>query len=365
MKQLKAIKYRIYPNKTQNDLLNKTFGCVRKIWNENVAVFNSYDPVNNPHPIYKSVKELKVDFPYLSDVPYNALEQKMCDFNQFKKQYFNKNRKTKLGLPKFKCRGNYESYRLSVNGFSIKDGELRLAKLGAIKLSGTRPISSISDVKNVTVSRNPDGKMYVSVLFEEDVTHLPKTGNQVGIDLGLIDLIADSQGNKIKNPKFLEKEFTKIKKLQSVLSKKKKGSNRRNKTRKKLARKYQKVKNQRNWLAHQISLDLVRKYDLICCEDLNISGMLANHRLAKSISSAAWYSLIMKIKYKCDWYGKDFVQIGTFFPSSKRCSTCGTQTSGLNLDVRNWTCSSCGTTHDRDINAAKNILAEGKRISGL
>lgn len=365
MNQLKAIKYKLKTNKTQEVLLNKTFGCVRKVWNTYVGVFNSYDPNSNPTPVYKTIKELKVDFPYLSEVPYTALEQKVNDFNEFKKQYFSKSRKLKLGLPNFKAKGHKESFRLSPNGFRIKDDGLYLAKLGKVMIYGDRPITSIPNVKNVTVSKNPDGNMYVSVQYVGDVVHLPKTGNQVGIDLGLIDLIADSQGNKIANPKYLEKKLDKIKKLQAIMSRKKKGSNRRTKARKKLARRYQKVKNQRNWLAHQISIDLVRKYDLICCEDLNIIGMARNSRLSKSILSAAWYSLIMKIKYKCEWYGKDFIQIDIYFASSKICSSCGHKASSMNLDVREWTCTSCGTEHDRDINAAKNILAEGKRLTGL
>ena len=365
MNKIKAIKYKIKPNKTQEVLLNKTFGCVRKVWNTYVAVFNSYDRNNNPKPVYKTIKELKVDFPYLEEVPYNALEQKVCDFNEFKKQHFNKNRKKQVGRPNFKSKGHKESFRLSPNGFRIKDDGLYLAKLGKVMIYGDRDITSIPNIKNVTVSKNPDGNMYVSVQYEEDVVHLPKTGDQIGIDLGLIDLIADSQGNKVANPKYLEKKLDKIKKLQAVLSRKKKGSNRRNKARKKLARQYQKVKNQRNWLAHQISIDLVRKYDLICCEDLNIIGMAQNLRLARAINSAAWYSLITKIKYKCDWYGKDFVQIDRYFASSKICSNCGHKATSMNLDVREWTCTSCGTKHDRDINAAKNILAEGKRLTGL
>lgn len=365
MIKLKAIKYRIYPNKTQTELLNKTFGCVRKIWNEYVAVFNSHDKITNPNPKYNSVKELKEKYKFLKEVPYNALEQKVMDFNQFKNQYFNPKRKTKLGRPNFKGRNNHQSFRLSSNGFKIHGDKLYLAKIGEVILSGSKNLSQISNVRNVTISKTPDGKMYASVLSGEVVNPLPQTGNQIGIDLGLIDLVADSQGNKIKNPKFLEREHDKIKKLHQVLSRKKKGSKRRNKTRIKLARRYQKIKNQRNWYSHQISTDLVRKYDLICCEDLNISGMLANHRLAKSISSASWYSLIEKLRYKCDWYGKTFYQIGTFFPSSKTCSSCGVKTSDMNLGIRSWTCSSCYTVHDRDINAAKNILAEGKRLTGL
>ena len=366
MNKIKAIKYKIKPNKTQEVLLNKTFGCVRKVWNTYVGVFNSYDKTNNPTPTYKTIKELKVDFPYLKEVPFDALSRKERDFNDFKKQYFNNsNRKKPVGRPNFKSKGHKESFRLSPNGFRIKDDGLYLAKLGKVMIYGDRDITSIPNIRNVTVSKNPDGNMYLTVLYKEDVQHLPKTGNQVGIDLGLIDLISDSQGNKVANPKYLEKKLDKIKKLQAVLSRKKKGSNRRTKARKKLARQYQKVKNQRNWLAHQISIDLVRKYDLICCEDLNIVGMAQNRKLARAINSAAWYSLIMKIKYKCEWYGKDFVQIDRYFASSKICSNCGHKASDINLDVREWTCTSCGTNHDRDINAANNILAEGKRLTGL
>lgn len=365
MIKLKAIKYRIYPNKTQLKLLNKTFGCVRKIWNEYVAVFNSYDKLTNPNPKYLTVKELKVKYKFLKEVPYNPLEQKIMDFNQFKRQYFNSGRKTKLGRPNFKGRNNHQSFRLSSNGFRIRGSKLHISKIGEVILSGSKDLSLIYGIRNVTVSKTPDGKMYASVLYEEVVNPLLKSGNQIGIDLGLIDLVADSQGIKIKNPKFLEREHNKIKKLHQILSRKKKGSKRRNKTRIKLARRYQKIKNQRSWFSHQISIDYVRKYDLICCEDLNVSGMLKNHRLSKSISSASWYELVMNLKYKCDWYGKTFYQIGTFFPSSKTCSSCNNKTSNMNLGIRKWMCSSCGTTHDRDINAARNILAEVKRLTGL
>lgn len=328
-----------------------------------VHAFNSYSSIG-PNPIVneKTLKDSE-DYSFLKNAISYALQQKRIDFDQLKKQFFNKNRKSKIGKPRYKKKGNRDSFRIPAISMGLKSFEdiqngLKLPKLDSrIKIMIDREFTG--NPKSVTVSKNPSGQYFVSILVEEEIELLPQKHKSVGIDLGLIDLITTSDGIKIRAFKLFRKNQTKLAKAQKHLSRKQKGSNRRNKQRLKVARIYQKITNTRNWIYHNISTALVKDYDEIFMEDLNVKGMVRNRKLAKSISDASFSTLVSMIEYKCKWYGKSFHKIDRWFASSKTCSSCGYTMADMNLSIREWVCPSCGSQHDRDENAAINILHRG------
>lgn len=356
---LKSYKYRIYPTKKQEVLLTKTFGCVRFVWNKLVENFN-----NNDETIVteKTLKEQE-EFEFLKEVSASTLQQKRMDFVETKKQFFNKKRKVKLGRPSFKKKSNRQSFRLPNQKFKLDQDKslVRLEKIGFVKVVMDRFIPDSVDFRSITVSKTPTGKYFVSILVQQELNPIPSTGKVVGIDLGLKDLFILSTGQVINNPKWFRESQSKLKKYQKHLSRKKKGSNRYNKQRIKVAKVHEKITNSRTYFLHNISTSLVNTFDLIVLEDLNVSGMLKNRKLAKSIADASWSTFVSMLEYKCNWYGKMLVKIDRFFPSSKTCSNCGHKEDKMPLSVREWTCPSCGSKHDRDLNASINILKEGWR----
>ena len=357
---LKAYKYRIYPTKEQEVLLAKTFGCCRFVWNKLVENFNN----KSKELVTEKTLKDQEEFEFLKEVSASTLQQKRMDFVEFKKQYFNKSRKAKLGRPQFKKKSNRQSFRLPNQKFSL-DSErslVRLEKIGFLKIVMDRIIPENADFRNITVSKTPTGKYFVSILVEQELNPIPSTGKVVGIDLGLKDLFILSNGQVINNPKWFRKNQAKLKKAQKHLSRKTKGSNRYTRQRIKVAKVHEKITNTRTYFLHNVSTALVKTFDVISLEDLNVSGMLKNHKLAKSISDAAWATFVSMLEYKCKWYGKMMVKINRFFPSSKTCSSCGHKEDKMPLNVREWNCPSCGSKHDRDLNASINILKEGWRI---
>lgn len=356
---LKAYKYRIYPTKEQEVLLSKTFGCCRFVWNKLVENFNNNDGTIVTEKTLKDQDE----FSFLKEVSASTLQQKRMDFLEFKKQYFNKKRKVKLGRPSFKKKSNRQSFRLPNQKFTLdqENSLVRLEKMGFVKIVLDRTIPDEADFRSITVSKTPTGKYFVSILIQQELNPIPSTGKVVGIDLGLKDLYILSNGQVINNPKWFRENQSKLKKAQKHLSRKTKGSNRYNQQRIKVARVHEYITNSRTYFLHNVSTALVNTFDLIVLEDLNVSGMLKNRKLAKSISDASWSSFVSMLEYKCNWYGKMLVKINRFFPSSKTCSSCGHKEDNMPLSIREWTCPSCGSKHDRDLNASINILKEGWR----
>lgn len=348
--------YAFYPTRRQERALASTFGCIRFIWNNYVSIFNS-----KTEKVYKTIKELKLEYPFLSEVPYNALEQKLQDFNQLKAQYFSKTRKKKIGRPKFKSkRDSVQSFRLSVNGFKLKDGKLFLGKrLGFAKCKGSTSLDTLTNVTSVTITRKSTGKYFISFCYKAFKKEKSKTGKSIGIDLGLTHFMIDDSGNKIENPRFLRNGLVKIRKAQKALSRKKKGSKRREKARIKLSLLHEKVSNQRKHFLHNLSNKIVSENDIIYVEDLSVSNMVRNRKLARSICDASWSAFVSMLEYKSSWYGKSFHKIHRYFASSKTCSECGYQNESMDLSIREWACPDCGTRHDRDVNAAKNVLKRG------
>lgn len=362
----KAYKYRIYPTKEQRLYLNQVFGSTRFVWNQLVANFNSWSKEGPNRPMTEKILKDKPEFSWLGDSISYALQQKRMDFDETKKQFFNKNRKKSLGRMKFKKKGaSSDSFRIpaaSLGGMKALDleaGTIKLTKMTPIKMVVDRKFNGVP--KNVTVSKNKAEQYFVSILVEEELELKQNTGRSIGIDLGLTDLMILSNGIKVENPRYFRKSQAKLKRAQQHFSRKTKGSNRREKQRIKIAKLHLKVARQREYLWHNLSTWLVNNFDVISTEDLNIKGMVKNHSLAKSISDAGWGAFIGMIDYKSKWYGRSFVKIDRFYPSSQICSPCGHRDGKKTLDIREWTCTSCGTDHDRDLNAAKNISDEGLR----
>ena len=353
----KAYKFRLYPNKTQTVLLNKTFGSVRYAWNQWTENFLKKDD-----KVFKTPKEFKIDLTWMKEISSAAVQQKELDFKEFKNQFFNKKRKKKLGLPKFKSRRNKQSYRLPNQKFRLEGNKIRLEKIGLIKIVIDRIIPEDVKFINVTISKDSVGDFFASVLVEENIQHHSKTKKEVGIDVGLKSFAVLSSGEKIENPKYFRENQSDLKRIQRHLSNKIKGSNRYRENRRAVAWIHRKIARQRSFFLHNLSSDLVADYDVIAIEDLNVIGMMANHCLAKSISDVAWSEFFRQLAYKAAWYGKEIRRVDRFEPTSKTCSVCGYYYKDLTLDLREWECPCCGAEHDRDRNAAINILNKSVRV---
>ncbi len=356
---LKSYKYRIYPNKSQQVLLAKTFGCVRYFHNKQVETLNSYNKETNPNPVFLTSTQIRRETEWMQEVSAAAIQQKEIDFKEYRNQKFSKNRKKSIGFPSFKKKSNRQSYRLPNQKFSLTNGKIRLEKIGLINITIDRQIPEKAKLMSVTISMNPSGQYFASVLADHSIEHLPKTGKEVGIDVGLKEFLVQSDNLIVKNPRYFRDSQAKLAKIQNRHSKKTKGSNRRKRSRIRIARLHNKIANQRDWFLHNESTRIVRDYDLICIEDLNVSGMIKNHKLAKSISDVSWSRFYSMLEYKANWYGKQVVKVGRFEPTSKTCSCCGWINKELTLKDRMFACPVCGLEIDRDLNAAINIKALG------
>lgn len=364
---LKAYKYRIYPNKKQEILIQKTFGCCRFVYNQTLAYRKT---------MYESLKKsmskiscnnyvnqvLKIEYEWLKEVDKFALSNSVYNMDSAYQKFF----KEHTGYPKFKSkRNNKKSYSTNYTNNNIEvsfdTNRIKLPKLKWIKAVLHRKFTG--KIKSATVSQTPSGKYFVSVLVEKESTPFPSTGAMVGIDLGIKDLLITSDGEKFDNIRTTQKYENKLTREQRKLSHKVKGSSNYNKQRIKVARIYERIRNTRLDNLHKISHKLISENQVIVSEDLSISNMLQNHNLARSISDCGWYELIRQLTYKASWNNRKYIKIDRFVPSSQMCSVCGYINSDTkDLSVREWICPECGTVHDRDINAAINILNEGLRM---
>jgi putative transposase len=359
---LRAYKYRIYPNSEQAQKLEQFFGATRFIYNwgleqkikqyqQDKTNLSCFDLINKLTKLKK-----QEEFKWLHDVYSQSLQASLKNLDNAFVNFFRKN----SDFPKFKTKRKSRAscqfpQHVKIN---FEQYQVFIPKLKYVKFAKDRKFNGV--IKTCTVFKSKTNKYYISILVEDGL-ELPNKqkvneNNTLGIDLGIKDFLVLSNGTKIPNPKFLEKSEKKIAKRNRELSRKQKGSQNREKARLKLAKTYEKITNKRDDFLHKLSHKLVTESQIttLCVEDLNISGMMKNSRLARSISSASWSRFISMVKYKADWYGKNVIQINRFDASSKTCS-CGVKNDSLTLKDRFWTCSSCGTTHDRDVLAANNI----------
>jgi putative transposase len=365
MIDINSYKFRIYPTEEQSMKIDETFRSVKFIWNTYVAEFNKYSKEYKPN--YKSTTILRNEFEFLKGFSAGALQQMERNFFSTLKQFFNKKRKKKLGRPQFKK--DQSSYELNSRKYHIDEKEIYLEKIGYVEIVNDKKLLKSSDTikeydkhfYSCTVSKTKSGEYYVSIAVKEEMKEFTKTNKAIGIDLGLKTLVVGSTGKEFQTKKYFRKSQNRIKKLQKHLSRKKKGSNRYNKNRIKLAKTHEKVANQRKHNNHLISNELTKDFDFISLENLNVAGMKKNKRLAKSISDAGWSQLVSFLEYKAKRRGKIIQKIDRWFPSSKMCRFCGVIKEDLTLSDRVWQCD-CGETHDRDLSAAINILYEGLRI---
>ena len=358
----KAYKYRIKPNKAQELKLNQFFGCARFIYNWGLNRKSEVYSTNNTNiscfDLIKEVVQLKKseNFSWLKDTYAQTLQMSLRNLDNAYTSFFKK----KSGFPKFKKKFNRQSLQYS-QGVKIKDNKIFLPKIGWVKYHNSRDFSG--DIKTVTVSKNPSGEYYVSILVDnkqELPTKKPiHKSTSVGLDFGIKDLVITSEGEVFENQKHFHKMKAKLRVAQRSLSRKQKGSKSRDKQRQKVAKLYQKVTNQRRDYLHKISSYLVSQYDTICIEDLSVESMLKEKRLSSLISDASWSTLRSMLEYKCSWSGKNLQVIGRFEPSSKRCNNCGNIKQSLLLSERVYKCEKCNTSLDRDLNAALNIKDYG------
>jgi putative transposase len=356
---VRGFHYRFYPSPEQQIALAKAFGCARYVYNWALHLRSeawqqrqervSYNATSAALTKLKATPEVA----WLNEVSCVPVQQSLRHLQTAFVNFW----KNGAQYPTFKKKENRQSVEFTRSGFQWENGQLTLAKIGRLKIRWSR--SFAADPTTVHVSRTPAGRYYVSFRVDEALTVMPKAAGEIGIDLGLTAFAAFSDGSKHQAPRPLRRKMAQLKRAQKGLSRKQKGSRHRSKAKLRVAKIHQKINDIRRDDLHQLSTRLIRENQTITVEDLNVRGMMRNHALAGAIGDSGWGEFVRQLQYKSEWYGRTLVRIDRWFPSSRQCSACGAVADSLPLAVRIWNCSACGAGHDRDVNAARNILAEG------
>lgn len=361
----KAYKFKIYPNNEQQIALAKSFGCVRWFWNYSLNLCQETYKTTGKGLTRKVIQgllpELKKEYTWLTDAYSQCLQVVALNLSRAYQNFFEK----RSGFPQFKSKHGKQSISYPANVKFEGDYLKFPGKVGLVYCVRHRNFDGT--IKTVTISKNPDGKYYASVLVDDGKEILPalSEGKAIGIDLGLTHFCITSDGSKFDNPRHTKKHAANLKKKQQSLSRKQKGSNTRAKAKRLVAKIYSKIRRVREDFLHKLSRKIVNENQVIAVENLNVKGMVRNHNLAKAISDCGWGQFCTMLKYKSEWGGKTYIEVDRFFASSKTCNVCLNRVDSLDLDIRAWTCDKCFTSHDRDINAAINIKNEALRILSL
>jgi putative transposase len=362
----RSYRYRFYPTPEQAAELTRTFGCVRKVWNLALDARTSAWYQRQERVSYVQMSALLTrwkrseDLAFLGEVSSVPLQQALRHLQGAFAAFFDK----RARYPKFKSRKRSRATaEYTRSAFRYRDGRVWLAKMAApLAIVWSRPLPEGAEPSTVTVSRDAAGRWFVSLLCQSPIEPLPPSGRTVGIDVGLTSLVTLSTGEKVTTPRHERRDRARLALAQRRMARKVTGSANRAKARVKVARVHARITDRRRDHLHKLTTRLVRENQTVVIEDLNVAGMLRNHTLARAISGAAWSDLRAMLEYKCDWYGRDLIVVDRWYPSSKTCADCGHAVASLPLNVRGWTCGRCGTVHDRDVNAARNIRAEGLSV---
>jgi len=366
MKQKRAYQYRIYPTDEQKKTLARTFGCVRFVYNWALRLrTDAY--YERQERLYYSDTSARLtalkgqpEYSWLNEVAAVPLQQALRHLDKAFKNFF----EGRADYPKFHSRHGEQSATYVGTAFKWDGTTLTLARMDtALNIVWSRPLPKGCKPTTVTITKDKASRYFLSILVEEDIKHLPRVKKQVGLDLGLKSMVITSDGEHVGNPRYRRSDEKKLAKAQRRLSKKKKGSKNRAKARLKVAKAHAKIADRRRDYQQKLSTRIIRENQTICIESLQVKNMVKNHSLASSISDVGWSEFTRQLEYKAEWYGRTLIKIDKWYPSSKRCHCCGHVLDSLSLDERFWMCPECKAFHDRDINAAKNVLAAGLAVS--
>jgi putative transposase len=363
----RAFKYRFYPTPGQADLLNRTFGCVRYVYNRALAERSRAWTQEQRRVTHAETDKMLTawkqdpETAWLTEPSKGPLQATLRDLQTAYVNFWQKRAKH----PRFKSkRKGHASATFYANCFTFRNGRITLAKMTEpLAIVWSRPLPDGAKPSSVTVSRDPAVRWFVSILCEDTIETLPPSSETVGIDAGITSLVTLSTGEKVNNPKHEKRDRARLTRAQRNLARKEKGSQNRAKARLKVARVHARIADRRRDALHKLSTRIIRENQTVVIEDLSVRNMVRNHSLARSISDASWSELRRQLEYKADWYGREVIAIDRWYPSSKTCADCGHLTSKMPLTVREWVCPSCGVLHDRDVNAARVIKAAGLAVS--
>jgi putative transposase len=366
MKQKRAYQYRIYPTDEQKRMLARTFGCARFVYNWALRLRSDAYYERQERIYYAQTSALltelkkQPEYSWLNEVAAVPLQQSLRHLDKAYQNFF----EGRAEYPKFKSRHGPQAVTYIGTAFKWDGKSFTLARMDTpLDIVWSRPLPDGCKPTTVTVTKDCSGRYFVSILVEEEIKPLPVVNKMVGLDLGLKSMVITSDGEHVGNPHFFRKDEKKLAKAQRRLAKKKKGSKNRAKARLKVAKAHARIADRRRDYQHKLSTRIIRENQTICIESLQVKNMVKNPKLAKSISDVGWSEFVRQLTYKAEWYGRALVKIDKWYPSSKRCHCCGHVLDSLTLDERFWMCPQCKAFHDRDINAAKNVLAAGLAVS--